>query len=136
MPEHSQRDVGRALAPEGRVLVTDFGTAGLRFPGGWATRGFTVVAEVLSGPTHAGNGLAYLRAEGLGPIVAEAGLRGVDLAPCRATSASMLTRGGPTLSPAHPAICSPGFQWGLYATRATVDVLMGLFVQTAAQVNA
>lgn len=32
-------EAGRALAPAGRVLVTDFGTAGLRFPRGWAIRG-------------------------------------------------------------------------------------------------
>jgi SAM-dependent methyltransferase len=67
-------EAGRALAPAGRVLVTDFGTTGLRFPRGWATRGFTVVAEVLSGPTHAGNAVAYLRHGGLGPLVADAGL--------------------------------------------------------------
>ena len=67
-------EAGRALAPAGRVLVTDFGTAGLRFPRGWATRGFTVVAEVLSGPTHAGNAVGYLRHRGLGPLVADAGL--------------------------------------------------------------
>ena len=67
-------EAGRALAPAGRVLVTDFGTAGLRFPRGWATRGFTVVAEVLSGPTHAGNAVGYLRHGGLGPLVADAGL--------------------------------------------------------------
>jgi ubiquinone/menaquinone biosynthesis C-methylase UbiE len=64
----------RALAPGGRVVVTDFGTAGLRFPRGWATRGFTVVAELLAGPAHAGNALAYLRAGGLGPLASEAGL--------------------------------------------------------------
>jgi ubiquinone/menaquinone biosynthesis C-methylase UbiE len=67
-------EAGRALAPAGRVLVTDFGTAGLRFPRGWATRGFTAVAEVLAGPTHAGNAVGYLRHGGLGPLVAGAGL--------------------------------------------------------------
>lgn len=67
-------EAARALAPDGRVLVTDFGTAGLRFPRGWATRGFTVIAEVLSGPTHAGNAVGYLRHGGLGSLVAEAGL--------------------------------------------------------------
>jgi ArsR family transcriptional regulator len=68
------KEAARVLAPGGRVLVTDFGTAGLRFPRGWATRGFTVVAEVLSGPSHAGNAVAYLRAGGVGPLVADAGL--------------------------------------------------------------
>ena len=68
------REAGRALTPEGRVLVTDFGTNGLRFPRGWATRGLTVVAEVLAGPTHAGHAVAYLRAGGLGPLVEAAGL--------------------------------------------------------------
>ena len=67
-------EAGRALTPTGRVLVTDFGTAGLRFPRGWATRGFTVVAEALSGPTHAANAVGYLRRGGLGPLAAEAGL--------------------------------------------------------------
>jgi SAM-dependent methyltransferase len=67
-------EAGRALAPTGRILVTDFGTAGLRFPRGWATRGFTVVAEVVAGPTHAGNAVGYLRHGGLGPLVADAGL--------------------------------------------------------------
>ena len=68
------KEAGRALAPGGRVLITDFGTVGLRFPRGWATRGFTVVAEIASGPTHARNGLAYLRGGGLPPLVAAAGL--------------------------------------------------------------
>jgi SAM-dependent methyltransferase len=67
-------EAGRALTPAGRVLVTDFGTTGLRFPRGWATRGFTVVAEILSGPTHAGNAVGYLRHGGLGPLIADAGL--------------------------------------------------------------
>lgn len=68
------QEAARALAPGGRVLVTDFGTAGLRFPRGWATRGFTVVAELASGPTHARNGLAFLRDGGLDPLVERAGL--------------------------------------------------------------
>jgi ubiquinone/menaquinone biosynthesis C-methylase UbiE len=68
------QEAGRALAPGGRVLVTDFGTNGLRFPRGWATRGLTVVAEVLSGPTHAGHAVAYLRHGGLGPLITESGL--------------------------------------------------------------
>jgi SAM-dependent methyltransferase len=67
-------EAGRALAPGGRVLITDFGTAGLRFPRGWVTRGFTVLAEIASGPTHARNGLAYIREGGLGPLVEAAGL--------------------------------------------------------------
>jgi len=33
-----------------------------------------VIAEILSGPTHAGHAVAYLRHGGLGPLVAEAGL--------------------------------------------------------------
>ncbi len=68
------REAGRALTPGGRVLVTDFGTDGLRFPRGWATRGLSVVAEVLAGPTHAGHSVAYLRDGGLEPLVVEAGL--------------------------------------------------------------
>jgi ubiquinone/menaquinone biosynthesis C-methylase UbiE len=68
------REAGRALAPDGRILVTDFGTAGLRFPRGWATRAFTVIAEILSGPTHAGNAVAYLRRGGLATLITEAGL--------------------------------------------------------------
>jgi len=58
-------DVARVLAPGGRVLVTDFGVAGLRFPRGLVTRGVTVVAELAAGPTHALNALRFLRAGGL-----------------------------------------------------------------------
>lgn len=68
------REAARALGPSGRVLVTDFGTEGLRFPRGWGMRGVTLVAEVLSGPTHARHGLAYLTHGGLRPLVDEAGL--------------------------------------------------------------
>ncbi|NNU26166.1 class I SAM-dependent methyltransferase [Isoptericola sediminis] len=68
------REAARVLAPGGRVLVTDFGTDGLRFPRGWATRAFTAVAEILAGPRHAGNALAYLRHGGLRPLAEEAGL--------------------------------------------------------------
>lgn len=67
-------EAGRALTPAGRVLVTDFGTAGLRFPRGWATRGLTAVAEALAGPTHARNAMAYLGRGGLASLVADAGL--------------------------------------------------------------
>ena len=83
-------EAGRALTPGGRVLVTDFGTAGPRFPRGWATRGFAVVAKVLSGPTHAGNAVGYLRHGGLGPLVAEAGL---TTDPCTAPIAPAPLRG-------------------------------------------
>ncbi|MDO8152120.1 hypothetical protein [Isoptericola sp. b408] len=67
-------EAGRTLAPGGRVLVTDFSTDGLRFPRGWTTRAFAAVAEILAGPRHAGNALAYLRHGGLRSLVEEAGL--------------------------------------------------------------
>lgn len=68
------QEAGRVLAPGGRILVTDFGTGGLRFPRGWATRGFTAGAEVMAGPKHAGHAVSYLRHGGLEPLVREAGL--------------------------------------------------------------
>ncbi|MDO8145624.1 MULTISPECIES: class I SAM-dependent methyltransferase [unclassified Isoptericola] len=68
------REARRTLAPGGRVLVTDFGTDGLRFPRGWGTRAFTAVAELLAGPRHARNALTYLRRGGLRSLVDEAGL--------------------------------------------------------------
>ena len=58
-------EVGRVLAPDGRVVVIDFATGPLRFPRGHATRALTAVAELAAGPTHARNSLAYLRAGGL-----------------------------------------------------------------------
>jgi ubiquinone/menaquinone biosynthesis C-methylase UbiE len=68
------REAARALAPGGRVLVTDFGTSGLRFPRGWITRGVSAVAELAAGREHASHSLAYVRSGGLLPLVTEAGL--------------------------------------------------------------
>jgi SAM-dependent methyltransferase len=68
------REAARVLTPGGRILVTDFGTSGLRFPRGWLTRGFTTLAEVLAGPEHAGHAVAYLRHGGLDALVRESGL--------------------------------------------------------------
>ncbi len=67
-------EAGRLLAPGGRILVTDFGTGQLRFPRGWLSRGFAIVAEALAGPTHARNSLSYARAGGLQPLVDASGL--------------------------------------------------------------
>jgi len=67
-------EAARALAPGGRVLVTDFGSGRLRFPRGWWTRAVTAVAELLAGVTHAANALAYLRGGGLATLVAESAL--------------------------------------------------------------
>lgn len=68
------REAARVVAPGGRVLVTDFGTEGLRFPRGWIARGVSVVAEVAAGPQHASNSLAYVRRGGLAPLAREAGM--------------------------------------------------------------
>ncbi|WES63727.1 class I SAM-dependent methyltransferase [Microbacter sp. GSS18] len=68
------RDASRALTADGRVLVTDFGSGGLRFPRGWWNRVVTAIAEMIAGPRHAANALAYLRRGGLEPLVADAGL--------------------------------------------------------------
>ncbi len=68
------REAARALAPGGRVLVTDFGSGRLRFPRGWWTRAVTAVAELLAGREHAAHALAYVRQGGLPTLVAEAGL--------------------------------------------------------------
>jgi ubiquinone/menaquinone biosynthesis C-methylase UbiE len=61
-------EVGRVLAPDGRVLVTDFGVAGLRVPRGVATRGVTVLAELAAGAQHARNGREYVRRGGLATL--------------------------------------------------------------------
>lgn len=68
------RESARALAPGGRILITDFGTAGLLFPRGHVTRGLTGVLEVLAGPAHARSALAYLRSGGLPGLLPVAGL--------------------------------------------------------------
>lgn len=68
------RESARSLAPGGRILITDFGTAGLLFPRGHVTRGLTGVLEVLAGPAHASSALAYLRSGGLPGLLPEAGL--------------------------------------------------------------
>ena len=68
------REAARALAPGGRILVTDFGTVPLRFPRGHLTRALTTVAEVVAGPRHAANAWGYLRSGGLPRLVDEAGL--------------------------------------------------------------
>lgn len=68
------REAARVVVPDGRVLVVDFGTSGLRFPRGWLGRGVTVLAELAAGPRHAANSLDYLRGGGLPALVDEAGL--------------------------------------------------------------
>lgn len=68
------RESARVLVADGRILVVDFGTSGLRFPRGWMGRGITVIAELAAGPRHAANSLDYLRRGGLPALVAEAGL--------------------------------------------------------------
>jgi SAM-dependent methyltransferase len=68
------REAARVLVDDGRVLVVDFGTSGLRFPRGWLGRGVTVLAELAAGPRHAGHSLDYLRRGGLPSLVEEAQL--------------------------------------------------------------
>ena len=68
------REAARVLVADGRMLVVDFGTSGLRFPRGWLGRGITVLAELAAGPRHAANSLDYLRRGGLPALVDEAGL--------------------------------------------------------------
>ena len=68
------REAARVLVPDGRVLVVDFGTSGLRFPRGWIGRGITGVAELAAGPRHASHSLDYLRHGGLPALAGEAGL--------------------------------------------------------------
>ena len=68
------REAARVLVADGRVLVVDFGTSGLRFPRGWLGRGITVLAELAAGPRHAANSLDYLRGGGLPALVEVAGL--------------------------------------------------------------
>ncbi len=75
------REAARVLVPDGRVLVVDFGTSGLRFPRGWLGRGVTVVAELAAGPRHAAHALEYLRRGGLPSLVEEAGLSCVATRP-------------------------------------------------------
>ena len=58
-------ECSRVLRPSGRLLVTDFGASGLRFPRGWSARLLTVFAELAAGPTHVKNSDAYLRRGGL-----------------------------------------------------------------------
>lgn len=87
------REARRALAPGGRMLITDFGTDGLRFPRGHAIRGLTAVAEVVAGPRHARASLAYLRAGGVAPLLADAGLVALVHRPSAAGSMSIVVAG-------------------------------------------
>jgi len=68
------REGARVLVPDGRILVVDFGTEGLRFPRGWTARAITVVAELAAGPRHASHSLDYVRRGGLPALVDEAQL--------------------------------------------------------------
>lgn len=75
------REAARVLVADGRILVVDFGTSGLRFPRGWMGRGITVLAELAAGPGHAANSWGYLRRGGLPAVVAEAGLESQAVRP-------------------------------------------------------
>lgn len=73
-------EVERVLAADGRVVVIDFGTGPLRFPRGHATRALTAVAEIVAGPTHARNAIAYLRRGGVDGLLPD-GLTSVRTKP-------------------------------------------------------
>jgi ubiquinone/menaquinone biosynthesis C-methylase UbiE len=89
-------EAARALAPGGRILITDFGGVGLRFPRGHVTRAVSAVTEVVAGPRHARCCLDYLRSGGLPSLLAEAGLDEVTVRP---------TAGGNiTITVARPAV--------------------------------
>jgi ubiquinone/menaquinone biosynthesis C-methylase UbiE len=75
------REAARVLVGDGRVLVVDFGTSGLRFPRGWLGRGITVLAELAAGPRHAANSFDYLRRGGLPALVDEVGLEAQAVRP-------------------------------------------------------
>jgi ubiquinone/menaquinone biosynthesis C-methylase UbiE len=75
------REAARVLVADGRVLVVDFGTSGLRFPRGWLGRAITVLAELAAGPRHAANSFGYLRRGGLAALVESAGLEAQVLRP-------------------------------------------------------
>ena len=66
------REVLRVLAPDGRLLVTDFHTGPLRPPKGWLWRAFAVGAEVLA--WHLNRSWAFLRAGGVPAMAARHGL--------------------------------------------------------------
>lgn len=92
------REAARVLVSDGRILVVDFGTSGLRFPRGWIGRGVTVVAELAAGPRHAANSLDYLRRGGLSALVSEAGLESRTVRPTAggAITMAVLALGGGT----------------------------------------
>ena len=75
------REAARVLVGDGRVLVVDFGTSGLRFPRGWLGRGITVLAELAGGPRHAANSFDYMRRGGLPALVDEVGLEAQAVRP-------------------------------------------------------
>ena len=89
------REAARVLVSDGRVLVIDFGTSGLRFPRGWLGRGITVLAELAGGPRHSANSFDYpaprwparagrrSRARGTG-CSSDGGRRDHDRCPCSA----------------------------------------------------
>ena len=60
------------LAPDGRLLVTDFHTSPLRSPKGWLWRAFAVGAEVLA--WHLNRSWVFLRAGGVPAMAARHGL--------------------------------------------------------------
>ena len=60
------------LAPDGRLLVTDFHTGPLRPPKGWLWRAFAVGAELLA--WHLNRSWAFLRAGGVPAMAARHGL--------------------------------------------------------------
>jgi ubiquinone/menaquinone biosynthesis C-methylase UbiE len=104
------REAARVLVADGRMLLVDFGTSGLRFPRGWLGRGITVLAELAAGPRHAANSLHYLRHGGLPVLLDEAGLVVRAVRPT-AGGAITIALVGPPQGPDRPG----GLQRGCHA---------------------
>ena len=68
------KEIVRVLKPGGQVVVIDFSTGNVGFPGGWKNRAVSVIAELTAGPTHARHSLAFHRSGGLDQFLGHVGL--------------------------------------------------------------
>ena len=70
--EAAIREMGRVLAPDGRIVITDFHPGPRAMPKGWFYRGISVIAETVA--RHRDRSNAFLAAGGIPALAPQLGL--------------------------------------------------------------